>query len=95
MANWKYTIDVSDLWAAYRNKAQTIQEIARGLATRLRETIGERDVDEDLKTILEELDEIAEDNDDEIALQRFDGCALYDLYNWADYLHRLWLRTRP
>jgi hypothetical protein len=79
MSNWKYTLDIEDLWKQRDEGRITIQELGKGIANRLRILSRKlptkyQDFVENLALDFESVDEDVEDFDQ----------VMNDLYNLAD-----------
>lgn len=90
MANWKYRIDVADIWQQYPDEIDFLD-----FKTQLLDIL--KNAVEDLRDIIDDEDEIMsledivnglEYSDDE---EEFDQ-AWQDLYDWADY-NKVWIAT--
>jgi hypothetical protein len=88
MANWKHTLDLSDIWNSEPN-SELYTEISKRLTAKAAEmknagTITEEDYD-DLCDVSDDIQSITDVED-------FDN--LWDeVYDWADHDHRLWIKT--
>jgi hypothetical protein len=86
MANWKHTLDLSDIWHNEPN-SELYTEISKRLTAKAAEmknagTITEEDYD-DLCAVSDDIQSISDVED-------FNS--LWDeVYDWADHDHRLWL----
>lgn len=85
MAQWKYRLNVADLWKARNEKKITIKELSVTLAKRIMNSPF-------FKKHEAELFEIVWDFEKEVeTIEEFDG-VLETLYNWAD-AERCWINT--
>lgn len=83
MANWKYSINISNEMRSFSNGKMKLSELTSVLVNKIKNTIPEEIWDE----IWEELDDLLEVNDayeyDEI---------IDSIYDWADF-NRIWIGT--
>ncbi len=88
MANWKTTLDISDLWSKFDDGDLSVQELASKIAQRLESN--EFYGDDDLVEIVYNFVSLAEDSNAED--DDFDYI-MQDLYDYADVEHRIWIKT--
>jgi len=86
MANWKTKVNLEDLHTAFQEKTITVQQLAAGVAARLK-----------LNRYASELEEIIDyfisiSEDSEADVEEYDY-ALAELYDFADTDHRIWFNT--
>ena len=79
MANWKYKLELKDLWKARDEGKLTIQELGKKVAERIRQATFYMKHKNQIRDILREFDCVEED------VEEFDNI-LSDLYDWADSL---------
>jgi hypothetical protein len=79
MANWKYTLNVKNEWEATKAGDMTLQAFAAFVVKKL-DRLGIKD-DEELLGIVDELSDIAQD--EEADVEWFDN-VWSSLYDWAD-----------
>jgi len=97
MPNWKTTLNIKDLHEGRRAGELTIQQVAAGVAARLKLNKYAKDGPNIFFTILDVIDElesIAEDvqTPQEKLVDEYDG-VLEELYNFGDCGHRIWIKT--
>ena len=87
MANWKHILDLRDTWKDFDEGHITIEELGKEVAKRIRNLPC-------YKKYVDELEDI-EDNFEFCVgdIENFDNY-LKDLYDFADFDHRLWIKTR-
>ena len=90
MANWKKTIDISDLMDQYYNNEISIKDLTSEMVIRLKKLPYNDDVI--FNDIVFELDNFEPSSDYEEAEDEFNEI-LQRLYDWADIKHRLWINT--
>jgi len=88
MANWKYTLDIKDIWQQAKDDEITVQELAKETANRL----------ENLKIKekyypMDEVDELISFSEDEEADKYNFDDVMSRLYDWADRDHICWIAT--
>jgi hypothetical protein len=90
MANWKTAIDIKGLHEDYKAGIITIQQVAGGLALRLKANKYFYEFDREI----EELEDLAQDNEthkDEL-VEWYDTI-LRSIYDFGDFNHRIWIKT--
>jgi hypothetical protein len=91
MTNWKTTLDIADLHQAHRAGDITIQEVAAGVAKRFKKNrFAKEDEGFQAEDIIDWLEDLAEDPN--ATPNDYDG-VLNELYNFADWDHRIWVKT--
>ena len=91
MINWKSTLNISDLHRAHRAGEITVQELAAGVVTRFKANrFAKEDEGFAAEEIIDWLEDLSEDPD--ATVNDYDG-VLNELYNFADYDHRIWVKT--
>lgn len=88
MANWKTTVNIKNLHAAFRAGTITVQKMAVGVAARLKknrfaEEWAMLDIIDCFEALAEEPKATVEDYDSILA----------ELYDFADDDHRIWVKT--
>ncbi len=76
MANWKYKLELKDLWEAFDEGKLTIQELGKKVAERIEKLPCYKKYENELRTIVMDF-EIVKD------VKEFDYI-LRELYDWAD-----------
>jgi len=95
MANWKYTLDIKDIWAKLENDELTPHEGAKLISAKLNELYSEMEGNVE-SYITDALSDIACDfeyMDEYATVDDFDWL-MDDLYTWADPGHLCWVMTR-
>jgi hypothetical protein len=92
MTNWKSTIRIGDLHAAFQNNEITIQELGRRVAERCKlNKFIDRELEDDLGSwhICDAIDALGAGVED---VHEYDDC-LKALYDFGDDDHMIWIDT--
>jgi len=87
MANWKSTINLSNANKDYANKNISIKDFGKIVSKLIRLNYYSKQNNEDAFELLD----IASRFEDVDDVDDFDNC-LNDLYDFADHLHRIWIK---
>lgn len=91
MVNWETTVKLDDLHELFKAKEITIQEVARGLAARLKANKYAEDLDDEIME-LEDLAEATLNECTEDLVEWYDTL-LNSIYSFGDWDHRIWIKT--
>jgi hypothetical protein len=76
MANWRYHLEISDVWEKLSEGEIAPNEFGKVVAQRLRELqVDSMELDE----IIESFEALSEEDDDDDV-----NCCMFDLYEWGD-----------
>ena len=92
MANWKQTLDISDLWDDVCEDESRVGELCTAIADRLEALIPDAAEQYQIDRLKRFIDDFRDLADDEPHFAAF-NYIFEDLYDWGDRDHNLWIKT--